>query len=206
MKKPKKICTICGMIFEARRKDQKTCSPKCSKLQFLRDDTCATVTEPVHRPSQPAPCATVTEPASQPAPCATTPARPAIHAPNTKTNGIDKEEKGELAMSFIATIEDGEAIKQSFRKFEKIDINKTLFGRLTFSVDCSYMSLRDAWDFVEQLNQLDEAVTVFVDIDRKIDFDYYITADLLPIIRGIVCEFTDEYFRGRIINWEYTEN
>lgn len=108
-------------------------------------------------------------------------------------------------MSVIADPYDGEALRQSLKDFDGIPFADGQFGRLRFKVDCADMTTREAFEFVERLNDADTTVNVFVDVDNCVEFDYYITEDLIPYFRGIVDEFTGTYYRGKLIRWEYVE-
>ncbi len=108
-------------------------------------------------------------------------------------------------MAVVATPEEGKYIKNHIRKFDKMHIDKKTFGRLTFKVDAEQMTVEDAIEFCETLEMLNNDISMFIDCDNTITFDYYISSYLLPIIRGIIDEYCTTTRRGILTSWHYTK-
>lgn len=105
-------------------------------------------------------------------------------------------------MSIIADTIDGEEMIRQLHKFDNIAVSG--FGRLYFKLGVANLSLRDAWELVDLINDADPCVNVFIDTDKELEFEYFISEDLIPFFRDIVDEYTNSYYRGKLIDWIYT--
>lgn len=108
-------------------------------------------------------------------------------------------------LSVVATPEEGQHIKNHLRKFDRLHVDKKTFGRLTFKIDAEQMTVEDAIQLCESLEFLNNDISMFIDCDNTINFDYYISSYLLPIIRGIVDEYCTSARRGILTDWHYTK-
>lgn len=86
----------------------------------------------------------------------------------------------------ITTLRDGFAIVEDAHRFEKIDLDSRVFGRLTFAMETARLTVQDANALIDELDDLDDVVQVYVDDEDVLEFDYCVTSDMLPVIRGII--------------------
>lgn len=105
-------------------------------------------------------------------------------------------------MSFAAEIAEGAEIVRQLLKYDGIIVTREEFGRLSFCLDVNHCPLATAAGFIDELEHVDRLFgDVYISQIGTVDFDYYVTADLLYAIRRIV----DSYERAgaRLLNWSY---
>lgn len=92
-------------------------------------------------------------------------------------------------MSVVSKPEEGAHIKRHIKIFTGRTIDFNIFGRLKFELDITSMSIADAMELCDQLENINSEFEIYIERDNTIYFDYYVTPDLLPIIRGVIEEF-----------------
>lgn len=105
-------------------------------------------------------------------------------------------------MQIIAQIPEGIEIARQLKKYDHISC-KGFFGRLTFEIESSQMSAQSVNGLIEQLDNIDDVISCYVDTNNIITFDYYITSDLLPEIRGIIDLFIHP--NGTLLYWIFDD-
>lgn len=77
------------------------------------------------------------------------------------------------------------------------------FGRLEFRLDVSDCDVETAAAAIDELNAVHDGVDAYIGGDNVIDFDYYITADLLPVFRAITARYYSRH-GARLLRWCYS--
>ena len=106
-------------------------------------------------------------------------------------------------MRIVATVDEGEILVSHLRRFDKVNC-AGWFGRLTFEVDVANMKVDEVNRLIDELNSVDDIISCYVTEFGTVEFDYYVTSDLLPEIRGIVdmsLRFTD----GGLTYWIFDD-
>ena len=88
-------------------------------------------------------------------------------------------------MRIVATVDEGEIIVSHLKRFDKVNC-QGWFGRLSFEVDVSNMKVNEVDRLIEELNGVNDIISCYVTEFGTVNFDYYVTSDLLPEIRGII--------------------
>lgn len=104
-------------------------------------------------------------------------------------------------MKIVMTPEDGACCYRQMAKYDKIFLSKYEFGELKMQLDCLQLNNHERNKLVDALNSVDDTINVYVDCCGILDFDYYMTPNVLPEIRAIV----DDYcLRGAELDiWVY---
>lgn len=101
--------------------------------------------------------------------------------------------------SIVATIEEGKELIRQLRVYDGIE--NPDFGRLYFKLDVDGLSVRDAWELIDRINDIDSTISVFIDTDLTVTFDYYVTLDLVRLMRSIVNEYVG--VGCACLDWEF---
>lgn len=107
-------------------------------------------------------------------------------------------------MRVVSTVSEGQAIIEHMRRFDKIDVQGH-FGRLTFEVDAGSLTCRECTEFLDELSNISDVISCYMDEHRRVEFDYYVTQDLLPEIRGIVDKYCQPVSRGILLYWIFDD-
>lgn len=105
-------------------------------------------------------------------------------------------------MSLVAEVPEGAEMVRQLLKYDGIIVTRAEFGRLSFSLDVNNCPLMVAQNIIDALEHIDSLLGgVYVSGAGTIDFDYYVTGDLLAPIRRVV----DTYQRqgAKLLSWSY---
>lgn len=105
-------------------------------------------------------------------------------------------------MRIVAEVDEGIEIMRQLKKYEHINCQGA-FGRLSFELDVAHMLYRDMNELVEELNEVDQLISVSTNDGMTVTFDYYITSDLLPEIRGAVNKA--QLSKGVLLYWVFDD-
>lgn len=128
-------------------------------------------------------------------------------------------------MSFVASIAEGGALKSFFRDIHNVtEFPLSIIGILRFKLDVSSLSIADIEDLLDDFDEIDPEPDLFVEDDtafdvtaagevhyvkgglKVINFEYYITNDLLPKYRAVIDRYCGAYYNCHLLSWTYTEN
>lgn len=98
---------------------------------------------------------------------------------------------------------DGAEIVRQLRIYDKIELTEDEFGELDFIFDVSRLSIREAQEFLDEFNEIHEELALFIEWDRKIYFDYYVTSAILQDIQTLINKYSNSYYKGKLIRWRY---
>ena len=102
-------------------------------------------------------------------------------------------------MSFVSEPAEGAEIIRQLVKYDGLIPTRLEFGRLYFVLDVIDISAAETARVVDELNGVDDGIDVYVNGSYLVVFDYYVTADLVPVLRGIV-----NGSAARLRRWSYT--
>ena len=105
-------------------------------------------------------------------------------------------------MRIVALVPEGIEIARQLKKYDKVSC-RGLFGRLTFEIDLSQMSVQTTNDLIDELNEIDNVISCYANEHHTLEFDYYVTSDLLPEIRGIIDLFIHP--NGMLLYWVFDD-
>lgn len=103
-------------------------------------------------------------------------------------------------MRVVSTVDEGRIIVEHMRKFDKVNVQGH-FGQLTFEVDAGALTVNECNDFLDELSEVSDVINCYLDEYRRIEFNYYVTQDLLPDIRSIVDKYCQPVSRGILLYW-----
>lgn len=104
----------------------------------------------------------------------------------------------------IATenLRDAIALRDTYKKITSMELTVSDFGHLRFKLSAALLRPAEVEELIEKINSLSESFCVYIETDFTIEFDYYINASAVPIVRAII----DDYLMyAPIIYWEYDE-
>lgn len=104
--------------------------------------------------------------------------------------------------SMVAPADEGVEIVRQLAIYDGLTAGD-YFARLTFTLDVSKCDCESAAALVDELNGVNEGIDVGV-IGGLVDFDYYVTADLRPVLRAIAARYTDKH-AAELIFWSTGE-
>lgn len=107
-------------------------------------------------------------------------------------------------LNVVSTVEDGYAIFEDMKTFGNVILTKATFGRLTFAIDTDSMNRGDADCLIDDLNEIDDVIACTT-CNGLVEFDYCLTATLLPAIRKIVERYCNAYHKGNLLYWIYDD-
>ena len=107
-------------------------------------------------------------------------------------------------MSVVANVEEGSELVDQLVKFDECSPSLVAqhFRRLYFRVDVRAGILRDVEKFIDDFADLDEDINLFCE-NGLIDFDYFITLDLLPEIKFLISTYEEKKFS--LVFWELSD-
>lgn len=106
-------------------------------------------------------------------------------------------------MRIVSTVDEGEILVSHLRRFDKVNC-EGWFGRLSFEVDVANMTIEAVNRLIDELNGVDDIICVYVSEFGTVEFDYYVTSDLLPEIRGIV-DMSLRFTNGSLTYWVFND-
>lgn len=128
-------------------------------------------------------------------------------------------------MSFVATLAEGKALENFFTEIHGVkDFPLSIIGILRFKLDITNLSLTDVEDLLDDLEDIDSTPDLFVEDDtafdvtaagevhyvrgglKVINFEYYITNDLLAKYRAVLDRYCGTYYKCYLLKWSYTSD
>lgn len=126
-------------------------------------------------------------------------------------------------MSFVATLAEGKALEGYFEDIHNVkDFPLSIIGILRFKLDVTNLSVQDTEDLIDDLEDIDETPDFFVEDEtafdvttagevhyikgglKVINFEYFITNDLLPKYRAVLDRYCGTYYKCNLLKWSYT--
>lgn len=104
-------------------------------------------------------------------------------------------------MRIVSTVDEGKAITEHLKTFDKVSVDGT-FGRLSFEIDTASLTVQECNDLLDELWAIDDIITSYAE-NGHIEFDYYVTSDLLPDIRAAIDKYCQPNSRGILLYWIY---
>lgn len=113
-------------------------------------------------------------------------------------------------MSFIATLPEGRAIRDSVECLEGAHVPENIYGVLRFALDVNNIPFRDLDDFFDDFRNVDDGADLYVEdglvdgiFTKVVKFEYFVTADLLPQFRAVIDKYCGAYYQAKLLYFKY---